>query len=197
MLEIVNRFVLFIAMGVIGYLTYTALSETAIKLEKGAEEMPKDLKKILVPAFVESHLHNSPVNRNPFIIGKDDYFNPATSTLAKQSGKKAASKNSVGKLMGIVIGADGHRLALIDSEIRRVGSLVELPDSDALWEIQSISDKEVVLTNEGKQVVLRIPGLYMDHGTVGTDTTKVKEMDAQETEEMDVTETEEERESEQ
>lgn len=163
MLTILNKFVWLIAIGVIAYLTYTALSEDSLNLVTEGEKIPVISKEMLNPVLIEPRAYSSPVNRDPFVIGGDSELDSSALGATRQIADSNNSADSVGKLMGIVIGDDGHRLALIDGQIHRIGSLVELADSNEPWQIDSIEDNSVILRSDGQQTILKISNIYSDY----------------------------------
>jgi hypothetical protein len=183
MLTILNKYVLFVAIGVIAYLTYSGLSEPVSALVKEeSNEIPILPKQMLNPVFIEPEPHASPVDRNPFIVGGADGFDSTDRTAEQQvsDGPAADSRENrdfSGELMGIIIGNDGQRLALIGGEIYSVGSFVSLSDSDKLWQIYSIKDESIVAVSNGQQTVLKISNIctdYNDLNDVDTDITKAE-----------------------
>ena len=178
MLTILNRFVLFIAIGVIAYLTYSALSRDSLILDSEDEKIPIISQEMLTPIFIEPQAYASSVDRNPFIVANDgDLDSSAVQRVTDKTVGSSNNTDSVGKLMGILIGDNGYRLALIDGQIHGVGSLVKLSDSGPLWQIYEIEDKSVILTSNGQQTVLKISNVctdYDDSNDIGTDIMEVE-----------------------
>ncbi|OHB58572.1 MAG: hypothetical protein A2173_07305 [Planctomycetes bacterium RBG_13_44_8b] len=167
MLTLLNKFVFFIAVGVIAYLTYTAVSKTSLNLQDKEDAIPIISQEMLTPALIEPQADCSPVGRDPFVVYEADSLNASSFIAAQRVAAGGDDEDSAGQLMGIIIGDDGRRLALIDGQIYSVGALIKMPDSDELWQIYSIDDKSVVLTSNGKQTVLKILDIYADYDDFG------------------------------
>lgn len=170
MLKILDKFALFIVIGVVGYLTYSSLSEPASSPAGGGKEVPVITKKMLNPVFIEPQDRASPVSRDPFNLEGDRYSGLSASAEVKESASgTAADGNNVhfpDELMGILTGADGQRLVLIGGEVYGVGSLVKRSDSDRLWRVSSIESESAILTCNGLRTVLKIPNFFSDYNDV-------------------------------
>jgi len=155
MLEILNRFGVFIVVGVIGYLAYSTLNEPTSTKAAESKEMPVITKKMISPVLLEPENRASPIDRDPFASSWDSMSPVVSGQLANSSdnGKNTAFSE---KLMGILSGADGQQLALIGGEVYGVGSPVKLSDSEEPWQVNSIDDESVVLTRNELQKVLKI-----------------------------------------
>jgi hypothetical protein len=158
MLKMLNKFVSFLAIGIIGYLTYSSLNEPASSKAEEGKALPNITKKMLSPVFVEPQAYASPANRDPFTSSWDKYINSAAA-MSRSKGNSAPSGETVDfpqKLMGIIGDANGQRLASIGGEVYGVGSSVTLEDSNEIWQVISIESESVILTRNGQRAVLKI-----------------------------------------
>jgi hypothetical protein len=179
MLKILSRFAAFVVIGIVGYLTYSSLSEPASSLAGVGKEIPAVTKKMLNPVFLEPQEHASPADRDPFDASWDRYFDlSASDEVKKISSGSVSDGNNVhfpDELMGILTGADGQRLALIGSEVYGVGSLVKQSGSDRSWQISSIEDESVILTCNELRTVLKISDVYSDYNDVQKNISEAQE----------------------
>ncbi len=160
MLNLINKFAVFFAIGVIGYLMYGALSGSASSLadkkEKAASEVTK---KLLYPVFIKSQAHASGINRDPFETGNESYDSSRYADYLSSSDEQTKSS---GELRGILMEEDGRNMAFIGNEVYGVGSKIVLPDSEQLWQIDSIDKESVILGCNGQMKILRIPNKTVD-----------------------------------
>jgi len=183
MLKILNKFAAFIAIGIIGYLTYSSLNEPASSMAGESKELPVITKKMLNPVFLEPQQHASPADRDPFDVNWDRYFKDSDSNemgklVSGPAGGPVSDSNNVrfpDELMGILTGADGQGLALIGSEVYGVGSSVKQSGSDRLWQVSAIEDESVTLTCNGQRIVLKISGACTDYNDVQENITQTEE----------------------
>jgi hypothetical protein len=164
MLKMLNKFVSFLAIGIIVYLTYSSLNEPASSKAEEGKALPNITKKMLSPAFIEPKAFASPADRNPFVASWDKYINSAAamSRLKGDSSPSGETVNFPQKLMGILSDANGQSLAMIGSEVYGVGSSVKLPDSNEIWQVNSIENESVILTRNGLRAVIKIADNYND-----------------------------------
>lgn len=181
MLTILSKYISFIAVGVIGYLTYSALNESLSAPIDEYQQVPVISKKMISPVFIEPKPHTSPVGRDPFVIVEDGALSSSEPSDTRQVSAGVADdrekRDFSGQLMGVVIGNDGRKLALIGGEICSVGSLVELSGSDQLWQLYAIEDQSVVLRSNKQQTILRISNIctdYNDADNIDTDATEAE-----------------------
>ncbi len=167
MLDKLNKFASFIAIGVIGYLTYSALSEPSSNLIEQKSKDPVEItKKMLSPVLIQPQADTSWINRDPFETGKENYT--GSSQYVDVNSSLVDEAKSSGELMGILTDDDGHALAFIGGKIYSAGSQVQLPDSPELWQIDSIEDESVLLRCNGQETVLRIINKLPDYNDTGT-----------------------------
>ncbi len=163
MINILNKFALFIAIGIIGYLAYSSLKEPASSLAGESKEIPVVTKKMFIPVFVTPENRSSPVSRDPFNVGGDSNVSPLDSLAGKKVGAdNGTNADFPGKLMGIISGADRQQLALIGGEIYGVGSSIKLPNSNETWRVDAINEESVLLTCNEMRTVLKISNGYSD-----------------------------------
>ena len=62
MLEMLDKFSIYIAIGILGYLTYTTFEKTGLDIDV-EKELPVITKKMLRPELIEPNNHASPVGR--------------------------------------------------------------------------------------------------------------------------------------
>ncbi|MFA5293672.1 MAG: hypothetical protein WC496_11665 [Phycisphaerae bacterium] len=156
-----NRFAVFIIIGVIGYLAYSSLNEPVSTKAAENKNIPVITKKMISPVLIEPENRASPIDRDPFASS----WNNISPVVSRQvGGSDDNSKNPAfsEKLMGILGGSDGQNLALIGGEVYGVDSSVNLSDSGEPWQVSSIDDESVVLTRDGIRKVLRITDNYND-----------------------------------
>ena len=96
-----NKFVSFLAIGIIVYLTYSSLNEPASSKAEEGKALPNITKKMLSPAFIEPKAFASPADRNPFVASWDKYINSAAamSRLKGDSSPSGETVNFPQKLM--------------------------------------------------------------------------------------------------
>ncbi|MGA2914643.1 MAG: hypothetical protein ABSE89_01295 [Sedimentisphaerales bacterium] len=159
MMKILNKFAVFIVMGIIGYLAYSSLNGAAAKPAGESKELPVVTEKMLEPVFLDAKDGASPAGRDPFEVSGFGYADISNEADGNENGGGIIDGNNVHfpqKLMGILEGDDGQQLALIGGEVYDVGSFVKQPDSNAVWEVSSIENETVILTCKGLRAVLSI-----------------------------------------
>ena len=154
MLNLINKFAAFLAIGVIGYLIYSASGQPASNLaDKKEKDSLEVTKKMLYPVFIKPQSHSSGINRDPFEAGNDGYDGGQSIDYISSGSDEMKSS---GELRGIIMDENGRKMALIGDKVYSVGSKVSLPDSEELWQIDSIDKESVVLGCNGQIKVLRI-----------------------------------------
>lgn len=159
MIQMLNKFAVFIVIGCIGYLTYSSLSGAASKTAAEGKELPVVTKKMLNPVYVEPQKHASPIERDPFDVDWDRYITLAASEEKENTAGPVADGNNIrfpDELMGIITGTDGKQLALIGKEVYGIGAMIKQTDSNRVWQVTAIRNESVVLTCNGQQTVLKI-----------------------------------------
>lgn len=160
MMKIVNKLGVFIVIGCIVYLTYTAMNASSLSQSQG-KELPVITNKMLNPEFLEPEAHASPADRDPFDGDADSGGNNNLKTDPNSANetKMSSDANNISfpeKLRGTLAGRDGRRLALIGSEVYGVGSQIKIGDSNSMvWQVVSIEDESVILSHNGVQEILR------------------------------------------
>ena len=172
MMKMLNKFGVFIIIGVVGYLAYSAVNRAKPAAVNQTKEIPVISKKMLSPVFIEPANHGHTARKDPFDVSWDSYFedsSSATGQLDDQPGNDDNRANSQQKLMGILNGSDGQQLALIDGEVYGIGSFIRVSDSNEMWLVNSINEDSVVLTYNGLQTILRIDGDSNDNSDMQSD----------------------------
>ena len=165
MLNLINKFAVFFAIGVIGYLMYGALSGSASSLAEKKEKVASEItKKMLYPVFIKPQANASGINRDPFETGNDSYDNSQYADYLSSSDEQTKSS---GELRGILMEEDGRNMAYIGNQVYGVGSKIILPDSEQLWQIDSIDKESVVLGCNGQMKILRILNKPADFNNLG------------------------------
>lgn len=162
MLEILDRFSLYIAVAIIGYLTYTTMEQKGFSLDV-EKEMPEITKKMLNPELIEPNDHASPAGRDPFEVSWATYYD-----ISQLTGQAALTDNTTAgqnyepqfdkMLMGILTTGDGEGIALIDGKIYEAGALIDGNDPNTCWKIDSIYSDEVIVTFGKKSKALMVSG---------------------------------------
>ena len=169
MLKKISKFGVFIVIGCLAYITYSALNAPAASQASESKELPVVTNKMLNPVFLEPQQHASPVDRDPFSDGSESGISSVSdSNAVNESAGGAVDKNVPfsERLMGILSGNDGQRLALIGGEVYGVGSQVKQSDSSVVWMVTSIENESVTLTHNGLRAVLKIADIESDNNDV-------------------------------
>jgi hypothetical protein len=161
MIKMLNKFVSFIAIGIIGYLTYSSISEPASSKAESGKKLPVITKKMIMPEFIEPQAYASPANRDPFTASWDKFI-AAAATNKSKGVAFSGTANFPQKLMGVLSDANGRSIAMIGSEVYGVGSSVTLADANEVWQVDSITNESAVLTHDGQRAVLVIAENYND-----------------------------------
>ena len=176
MLNLLNKFAPFLAIGVIGYLAYSSFEKTGLSLAGEEREVPVISGKLLSPQFIEPANHASPANRDPFVIGKEGlssssiFYGTEGSKINNSGDDKIV--NFPERLMGIFTGSDGQSMAMIGTEVYSIGSPVVTADSNQPWRVNLIGEDRVILTCNGVKAVLKISNDVNDCNYVRTDSSE-------------------------
>jgi hypothetical protein len=150
MLEMLDKFSVYIAIGILGYLTYTTFEKTGLNIDVD-KELPVITKKMLKPELIEPKNHASPAERDPFEVDWATYFdisemtgiiNSTDETIIEQRNVKPFEK----RLMAILTAGDGGGAALIEGKVYEVGSLIDGTDPKTCWKVDEIKKDEVIVT---------------------------------------------------
>lgn len=150
MLEKLNKFAIYIVLGLFGYFTYTVIEAKAISAPE-AESMPEITKKMLHPVLLDPIDRSSKANRDPFEVIWDTYFEQSqfnkmfTQTDYQQT---LQSKQPIinKKLRAILSDSTGQMVALIGDSVCSTGSFVDPDAPNLCWTVQSINTDNVILS---------------------------------------------------
>jgi hypothetical protein len=160
MLELLDKASRYIAVLIIGYLTYTAMDQRKGFVNEG-KEIPTIARSLLSPKLIEPNDHASPTSRDPFMVLWDMYSEGGSKPASPGSTQTHEGPRSDGagpavKLMAVLVGSDGHDVALIDGMPYEVGSVLARVDPDTSWRVVKIQPKQVVLRCGDMTRVLKI-----------------------------------------
>jgi hypothetical protein len=150
MLEMLDKFSVYIAIGILGYLTYTAFEKTGLDIDVD-KELPVITKKMLRPELIEPNDHASPVGRDPFEVDWATYFDISEMTgIIDSTDETIVERRNIPpfekRLMAILTAGDGKDAALIEGKVYEVGSLIDGTDPETCWKIDAIKKDEVIVT---------------------------------------------------
>ena len=150
MLEMLDKFSVYIAIGILGYLTYTTFEKTGLDIDVD-KELPVITKKMLKPELIEPNDNASPVGRDPFEVDWATYFDISEITgIIDSTGETVIKRPNVlpfdKRLMAILTARDGGGAALIEGKVYEVGSLIGGTDPSTCWKVDAIKKDEVIVT---------------------------------------------------
>jgi hypothetical protein len=150
MLEMLDKFSVYIAIGILGYLTYTTFEKTGLDIDVD-KEMPVITKKMLKPELIEPNDYASPVGRDPFEVDWATYFDISEMTgIIDSANETVIERRNVlpfdKKLMAILTAGNGEGAALIDGKVYEVGSLIDGTNPNTCWKVDAIKKNEVIVT---------------------------------------------------
>jgi hypothetical protein len=150
MLEMLDKFSVYIAIGILGYITYTTFEKTGLDLDMD-KELPVITKKMLRPELIEPGDHASPVGRDPFEVDWATYFDISEiAGITDSTGETIVEQRDVlpfdKRLMAILTSGDGGGAALIEGKVYEVGSLIDGTDPNMCWKVDAIKKDEVIVT---------------------------------------------------
>jgi hypothetical protein len=150
MLEMFDKFSIYMAIGILGYLTYTTFEKTGLDIDVD-KELPVITKQMLRPELIEPNEHASPVGRDPFEVDWATYFDISQMTgIIDSTGETVIERHNVlpfeKRLMAILTEGDGKGAALIEGKVYEAGSLIDGTDPNTCWKVEAIRKDEVVVT---------------------------------------------------
>lgn len=150
MLEKLNKFAIYIVLGLFGYLTHTIVDVTAA-VETEQDVLPVITKTMLNPVLIEPYDRASKADRDPFEVNWDTYFKGSDIGRMLDETEHYEISESEGpvlnsKLRAIISDSSGQKVALIGEYVCRPGSLVGPDDPNLCWTVESILDDRVRLT---------------------------------------------------
>jgi len=160
MLEKLDKVSLYIAVVIIGYLTYTITEKSGFGIE-AEEKLPEITKKMLQPEIIEPNDNASPAGRDPFDVEWATYFdftdftgeiNLAEDLPFEQENVQPFTK----RLMGILTAGDGKNAALIEGKVYETGSLIDGDDPKYCWKVEAINRDEVIVKFGNHSQTLKI-----------------------------------------
>ena len=160
MLEKLDKISLYIAVVIIGYLTYSITEKKSLGVE-AEEKLPEITKKMLYPKLIEPDGDASPAERDPFDVEWATYFDFSEFTgEADLATELSLDQNNAPpftrKLMGILTAGDGQNAALIDGKVYETGSLIDGDDPNYCWKVESIRKNEVIVKFGKHSHILKI-----------------------------------------
>ncbi len=175
MLEKLNKIAVYLAMALLGYVSYSATESSPVKEAQG-KEAPVISKKMIRPAMLSASQHASPVGRDPFEVEWASYISrmegrqpkpeqasqPSTRPATEPATRGAAhapvpaSMPAVPARLASAFIGDDVRMAIIDDKVYKPGSLVGGTDPTRCWMVESIEQDSVVLRFGEAVHVLRI-----------------------------------------
>ena len=149
MLEILDKFSVYIAAAILGYLVYSTLERPGFSIET-EKELPVITKQMLNPELIDPNNNASPAGRDPFEVEWATYYDITEFTGITETTDEIISGQDYKPvfdkmLMGIISGNNGRNVALIDGEVYEVGSLIDGTDPNKCWMIDAIKKDEVIV----------------------------------------------------
>jgi hypothetical protein len=155
MLQRLDKFAPWIALGLLGYLTYSAISEGLPKAAEG-KDPPRISKGQLTVKLTPATAHASPVDRDPFEVAWSSYLTRTaigqpTSVPSRQPTVPTTSLPATPELpplpqaLGAVYIGEDLRLVVIDEVLYKPGSLIRGNDPSRCWRVESVEENRVTL----------------------------------------------------
>jgi hypothetical protein len=160
MLEKLDKVSLYIAVAIIGYLTYSITEKSSLGIE-AEEKLPQITKKMLYPELIDPNNDASPVDRDPFDVEWATYFDFSEFTgqddlLKELPFDQDNAPPFTKRLMGILTTGNGQNAVLIEGKVYETGSLIDGDNPKYCWEIESIHKNEVVIKFGKYRQILKI-----------------------------------------
>lgn len=157
MLDYLDKFSVYIVIGIVGYLSYSQMDHAAVLAmeQKPASQITRES---LCPVLLDPVEHSSPVDRDPFSVYWNSYADK--SILEKMAAQFDPASEKTGQLplqgekLLAILDDGGEAVALIGDQLYTEGAFV----GQSNWRIESISGERVVFYNASDRYVLTFAG---------------------------------------